>query len=116
MFYRAHPSPESTYTGGGESHDGGLRVSDLLRNQNLEAGGLAALSICESLLITLTEKGLLSDDDAAFVLEDALGSHLAAVNDGRAAELHRAAAQLIELIMFHSNSVRGASKLGNRDR
>lgn len=81
----------------------------------LGPGGLAALSICESLLIALTEKGLLKADEAYFVLEDAVMAHRNAIQERRAVALHEAAVKLIELIMANSNSIRGASLLGNSD-
>lgn len=83
--------------------------------QNLDAAGLAALSICESLLISLTEKGVLQQDEVYLVLEDAVGSHCQAIREHRATTLHEAAARLIELIMANSNSVRGTSTLGSAD-
>ena len=87
----------------------------LLKDQMLEAGGLAALTICESLLIALSEKGVLGEDETTFVLEDAMNSHQTAIDEGRAVLLHQAAARLIRLIMVNANSVRGSSKLGDLD-
>lgn len=69
------------------------------------AGGLAALSICESLLISLTEKGILERDEAYFVLEDAVNAHRCAVSENRAAALHEAAAALIEQVMAQSSAI-----------
>lgn len=83
--------------------------------QQLGPGGLAALSICESLLIALTEKGILGADEAYFVLEDAVSAHRGAVQEGRAVALHEAAARIIELIMANSNPIRGTSLLGRLD-
>ncbi|MBP2232130.1 hypothetical protein [Azospirillum agricola] len=40
-----------------------------------EAAGLAALSICESLMIAMVEKGLLTVDEARGTLEDAAAAH-----------------------------------------
>ena len=41
-----------------------------------EAAGMAALSICESLVIAMVEKGLLTAEEARGVLEDAAAAHL----------------------------------------
>ncbi|PWC87923.1 hypothetical protein [Azospirillum sp. TSO5] len=41
-----------------------------------EAAGMAALSICESLVIAMVEKGLLTVEEARGVLEDAAAAHL----------------------------------------
>ena len=84
-----------------------------MEDQRLEACGLAALTICESLLIALTEKGVLQQDEAQFVLEDAMNSHQNAIEEERAIDLHEAAARLIHLIISQANSIRGSSKLGN---
>lgn len=88
----------------------------LLKDQMLEAGGLAALTICESLLIALCEKDILDEDEATMILEDAMNSHQNAIEEGRAVLLHQAAARLIRLIMINANSVRGTSKLGNIEK
>lgn len=40
-----------------------------------EGAGLAALSICESLMIALVEKGLLTAAEAQGTLEDAAAAH-----------------------------------------
>ncbi|HMB75510.1 MAG TPA: hypothetical protein VKN76_03865 [Kiloniellaceae bacterium] len=90
-------------------------MEKLLKDQMLEAGGLAALTICESLLVALSEKGILDDDEATLILEDAMNSHQTAIGEGRAVLLHQAAARLIRLIMVNANSVRGSSKLGSPD-
>lgn len=41
-----------------------------------EAAGMAALSICESLVIAMVEKGLLTPEEARGALEDAAAAHL----------------------------------------
>ncbi|CAO3432478.1 hypothetical protein [Azospirillum doebereinerae] len=41
----------------------------------VEAAGTAALSICESLMITLVEKGVLTAEEARETLEDAAAAH-----------------------------------------
>lgn len=90
-------------------------MEDRVKAEHLEASGLAALSVCECLLLALMEKGVLKEDEACFVLEDAAASHRLAMEEGRAVALHQAAARLIELIIANSNSVRGTSKLGSLD-
>ena len=70
-----------------------------------EAAGIAALSICESLMIALVEKGLLSVEEARGTLEDAAGAHYGAdvgAVPGRRQEL---AAQLIERLITQLNAV-----------
>lgn len=41
-----------------------------------EAAGMAALSICESLVIAMVEKGLFTVEEARGALEDAAAAHL----------------------------------------
>lgn len=91
-----------------QQRSGARGTSPAGREAGLDPGGLAALSICESLLISLAEKGVLDHDEACFVLEDALDSHQQAIDEGGARAAHEAAAQLIRLIIANSNSVRGA--------
>lgn len=70
------------------------------------AAGLAALAICESLLLSLTENKLLTIEEARAVLEDAATAHRSAVPPTADDALHDAAAGVIELILTGGNSVR----------
>lgn len=63
-----------------------------------EAVGLAALAVCESLMIALMEEGVLDKDEAQGVLEDAMCAHDNAAQSKGRTEVHRAAARLIEHI------------------
>jgi len=60
-----------------------------------EAAGTAALSICESLMITLVEKGVLSAEEARETLEDAAAAHPDSGLAGR----------IIEQLMVQVNAV-----------
>jgi hypothetical protein len=70
------------------------------------AAGIAALAICESLLLSLTESQTLAEGEARSILEDAAAANRNAIplspNDGQ----HEAAAAMIELILAGGNSVR----------
>lgn len=70
------------------------------------AAGIAALAICESLLLSLTESQTLAEGEARSILEDAAAANRNAVplapDDGH----HEAAAAIIELILAGGNSVR----------
>lgn len=68
--------------------------------------GLAALSICESLLIALNDLKIIGDADARGVLEDAAESHRNAPPDAATPDEHRAVVALIERIIDGKNSVR----------
>lgn len=71
------------------------------------AAGLAALSVCESILLSLTENGVIDADEARGILEDAATAHRAVAPwaDGAGTE-HVEAAAMIELILKNGNSVR----------
>lgn len=68
--------------------------------------GAAALSICESLLISLNDLEIMGDKEAHAVLADAAATHRNAIPASQNPEEHRAVADLIERIMNGKNSVR----------
>jgi hypothetical protein len=71
-----------------------------------EAAGHAALAICESMLLSLTENQIIDQAQARAILEDAAAAHRNAIpllTDGVA---HDEAATLIETILKGGNSVR----------
>ena len=73
-----------------------------------DAAGHAALAICESMLLSLTENKTIDAAEARAILEDAAAAHrntLPLVTDGAA---HEEAAALIEAILKRRNSVRHA--------
>ena len=63
------------------------------------AAGLAALSVCEALLLSLTDNGIIDAAEARGILEDAAAAHrhAAPLADGAGGE-HREAAAIIEAI------------------
>ncbi len=74
------------------------------------AAGHAALAICESMLLSLTENQIIDDSEARSILEDAAAAHrnsIPLVSDGGAA-VHEEAALLIETMVKGGNSVRHA--------
>ncbi len=75
-------------------------------NARSNAAGLAALSICESLLLALSENNVLQPGQARSVLEDAATANRNAVALEPDGSLHDAAATAIELILAGGNSVR----------
>lgn len=70
------------------------------------AAGLAALAICESLLLSLTEHTTLSVKEARSILEDAAAANRNAIALEADGGHHAAAAEVIELILAGRNSVR----------
>ena len=74
------------------------------------AAGHAALAICESMLLSLTEHKIINQAEARAILEDAAAAHRSSIPlvvDGGAAA-HEDAAALIETILKGGNSVRHA--------
>jgi hypothetical protein len=74
------------------------------------AAGHAALAICESMLVSLTENKIIDATEARAILEDAAAAHRNSVpllTVGGAAA-HDEAASLIETILKGGNSVRHA--------
>jgi hypothetical protein len=74
------------------------------------AAGHAALAICESMLVSLTENKIIDATEARAILEDAAAAHrnsIPLLTDGAAAA-HDEAASLIETILSGGNSVRHA--------
>jgi len=68
--------------------------------------GMAALSICESLLIALNDLKIIDDKETRAVLEDAAATHRNAIPVSPSPDEHRAVAALIERIIDGRNSVR----------
>ncbi len=71
-----------------------------------EAAGLAALSICELLLLSLTENKIIEAGEARVILEDAATAHRNAVPVETDGKPHAEAAAIIELIIEGGNAVR----------
>ena len=60
------------------------------------APALAALTVCESILLGLVDRGTISDDERRQILLDAAEAHRNLIGDNADAELHRRAATIIE--------------------
>lgn len=71
-----------------------------------ELAGQAALSICESLLLAISDHGLLPENEIMGVLRDAAAAHEIAVGTELEMEAHRAVVEVINAIIAGRNSVR----------
>lgn len=71
-----------------------------------ENSGLAALSICEALLLALSDTRLLTESEIVGVLSDAAATHHNAVGTSLEMETHQGVAELIDGIIAGGNSVR----------
>lgn len=70
-----------------------------------DVAGIAALTICESLLLALNDRNVLPEREIVGILRDAAAAH-APVPDGSDAAMHAAVAELITRIIDGGNSVR----------
>lgn len=90
---------------------------DILRDPTIQKGqpsmsehntysGLAALSICEALLLALNDAKVLPESEIMGILNDAAAAHDNAKGPGDDAAVHEAVAALINRIIAGGNSVR----------
>ncbi|WP_042446049.1 hypothetical protein [Azospirillum sp. B510] len=75
------------------------------------AAGLAALSICESLVIAMVEKGLFTAEEARGVLEDAAAAHRRQESPEPTALRQEMAARVIERLVLQVDAA-GQSQRG----
>lgn len=74
------------------------------------AVGLAALSICESLILSMGDRGLLDELETKNLLEDVIAVHHSAAESGNNPVLHNAVARLVTHILKGENAGRAMSK------
>lgn len=74
--------------------------------EHMDYSGMAALSICEALLLALNDHKLLPEIEILGVLRDAAAAHQNAVGTESEREVHRSVAELINQIIAGGNSVR----------
>ena len=70
------------------------------------AEGLAALGICESLLLALTDLKILSDKDTRDLLTDVATTHAEAATTSPTPANHRAVVEIVHRILAGKNGVR----------
>ena len=71
-----------------------------------DVSGIAALSICESLLLCLSDRKILDEREVIAVLKDAASAHSNEAGNASNPDLHIAVAALITAIIDGGNSVR----------
>lgn len=74
-----------------------------------DIAGTAALSICESLLLSLNDRNILPEREIVGILKDAAASHERAVKEAKndtESALHAAVTDLLKGIIEGGNSVR----------
>ena len=73
--------------------------------RSADAEGLAALGICESLVLALTELKIISDKDARDLLNDVATTHINAAAASSNPEKHDAVVEIIRRILAGKNGV-----------
>jgi hypothetical protein len=71
-----------------------------------DADGTAALGICESLLLALTDLKIISEQDARDLLTDVATTHTEAAATAQAPENHKAVVRILQRILAGKNGVR----------
>ena len=70
------------------------------------ADGTAALGICESLLLALTDAKIISEQDARDLLTDVATTHNDALATAESPEKHHAVIEIVQRILAGKNGVR----------
>jgi len=73
------------------------------------AAGIAALSICESLLLAMGDLKIMGEAEAVGVIADAAAAHRNAGGSPREQALHLSVATLLDRIIAGGNSIRRPS-------
>jgi hypothetical protein len=80
----------------------------------LDVDGTAALGICESLLIALTDANIITERDARDLLTDVLTSHQEASATSTTPDRHHAVVAIVQRILAGKDGVRGEAKTRRR--
>ena len=71
-----------------------------------DADGMAALGICESMLLALTDLKIISDKDARDLLTDVASTHTEAATTSPHPGKHQAVVEIVQRILAGKNGVR----------
>jgi hypothetical protein len=71
-----------------------------------DADGMAALGICESLLIALTDLKILGERDARDLLTDVVTTHSEAARASLTPDRHQAVVEIVQRILAGKNGIR----------
>lgn len=74
--------------------------------ENTTYSGIAALSICEALMLALNDADILPEKEILGVLKDAAATHEKAEGSDAELDMHKGVAALINRIIAGGNSVR----------
>lgn len=81
-------------------------MTDPISQNDDAASGLAALSICESLILAMGDLKIMREEDAVGVIEDAAAAHRSASGTPQRIALHLEAAAILDRILAGGNSIR----------
>ena len=70
------------------------------------ADGMAALGICESLLVALTDLKIISEQDARDLLTDVLTAHNEAAEASQTPIKHQSVVEIVQRILDSKNGLR----------
>ncbi len=71
-----------------------------------QAEGMAALGICESLLLALTDLKIMKEEDARDLLNDVATTHQTAADNSTSPDAHHAVVAIMHRILAGKNGVR----------
>jgi hypothetical protein len=71
-----------------------------------DAEGMAALGICESLLLALSELNVISEADLRGLLADVVTTHNEAAAGSQTPEKHQAVVEIVQRILAGKNGMR----------
>jgi hypothetical protein len=71
-----------------------------------DASGMAALSICESLILAMGDLKIMGENDAVGVISDAANAHRNASGSPKEIARHLEAAAILDRIIAGGNSIR----------
>jgi len=74
--------------------------------RSIDAEGIAALGICESLLLALTDLKIISEQDARGLLSDVATTHQEAAATSQSPDKHRAVVEIVQRILAGKNGMR----------
>jgi hypothetical protein len=75
-------------------------------SRSCDAEGLAALGICESLVLALTERKIISQQEALDLLADVATTHTNCAATSAAPERHQAVVEIVQRIIAGKNGAR----------
>ncbi len=80
--------------------------TDKVSSATASASGLAALSICESLILAMGDLKIMGEKDAVGVITDAASAHRGAGSSTQDIAMHKEVTAILDRILSGGNSIR----------